>query len=296
MAKKKVCIDAGHSGKYNRSPVVKSYYESDMNWKLHLLLKTELEKRGIEVTTTRKTQNTELSVTARGKMANGSDLFLSLHSNAAEKESVDYVAVYHMTSDTTTKIDEESKALAEKIAPVIAKEMGVKQGSRTLSRKSGNDRNGDGRMNDNYYGVLHGARMVGVPGLILEHSFHTNTAATKWLLDDSNLAKLAKAEADVVAEYFGVGEADTPIAGNAEEKEEVCNVDIKVLKKGAKGAEVKALQILLIGYGHSCGSSGADGSLGPATDKAIRAFQKEKSLTVDGICGPKTWAKLLGLS
>ena len=215
MAKKRVCIDAGHDGKYNRSPVVKNYYESDMNWKLHLLLKVELEKLDIEVITTRATQNTELSVTARGKKAKGCALFLSLHSNAAEKESVDYVAVYHLTNDSTTQIDEDSKALAKIIAPAIADVMGVKHGSRVVTRKSANDRNGDGRMNDNYYGVLHGARMVGVPGLILEHSFHTNTAATKWLLDESNLAKLAKVEAAIIAAHLKDEEPSAPSTNTA---------------------------------------------------------------------------------
>lgn len=81
---------------------------------------------------------------------------------------------------------------------------------------------------------------------------------------------------------------------SVEDKEEVCTLEIKVLKKGAKGSEVKALQILLMGYGYSCGSSGADGSFGPATDKAVRAYQKAKGLTVDGSCGPKTWQALLG--
>ena len=33
---KKICLDAGHYAKYNRSPVVPEYYESVMNWKLHL--------------------------------------------------------------------------------------------------------------------------------------------------------------------------------------------------------------------------------------------------------------------
>ena len=80
------------------------------------------------------------------------------------------------------------------------------------------------------------------------------------------------------------------------ETEEVCTVEIKVLKKGAKGSEVKAMQLLLIGYGFSCGKSGADGSFGGDTDKAVRAFQKAKGLSVDGSCGPKTWAKLLGVS
>lgn len=78
-------------------------------------------------------------------------------------------------------------------------------------------------------------------------------------------------------------------------KTEVCTVEVKVLRKGASGENVKALQILLIGRGYSCGSYGADGSFGAATDKAVRAFQKDKGLSVDGICGPKTWNKLLGV-
>ena len=77
-------------------------------------------------------------------------------------------------------------------------------------------------------------------------------------------------------------------------KESVCNVEIKILNQGSKGDSVKALQILLVGYGCSCGSSGADGSFGPATLKAVKAFQKQKGLVVDGSVGEKTWAALLG--
>ena len=73
-------------------------------------------------------------------------------------------------------------------------------------------------------------------------------------------------------------------------------MEVKVLKKGAKGNEVKALQALLIGYGYNCGDKGVDGSFGAATDKAVRAYQKDKKLEVDGSCGPKTWNKLLGLA
>lgn len=73
------------------------------------------------------------------------------------------------------------------------------------------------------------------------------------------------------------------------------NVKLPVLKKGAKGATVKAMQILLIGYGFTMGSYGADGSFGPATDKALRKYQEANKLAVDGSCGPATWAKLLGV-
>lgn len=81
---------------------------------------------------------------------------------------------------------------------------------------------------------------------------------------------------------------------NTAEKE-VCTVEIEMLKKGDKGEAVKAMQILLIGYGCNCGSYGADGDFGSATEKALKAYQGQKSLEVDGICGPATWGKLLGV-
>ena len=80
----------------------------------------------------------------------------------------------------------------------------------------------------------------------------------------------------------------------AVKKEEVCTVNVSVLKKGGKGESVKALQILLIGNGFSCGSYGADGAFGDATENAVRKFQKAKSIGVDGIVGPATWSALLG--
>lgn len=79
-----------------------------------------------------------------------------------------------------------------------------------------------------------------------------------------------------------------------ETKKEVCTVEIKILRKGDKGNAVKAMQILLAGNGCSCGSSGADGSFGPATFSALKKYQQKKKLEVDGICGPATWASLLG--
>lgn len=221
MAKKRVCIDAGHYGKYNRCPANSNYYESDMVWKLHLLQKKYLEQLGIEVITTRPAQAQDLALNARGTASKGCDLFISDHSNAVGNgmnETVDYVAVYHLVNDTTTICDDVSKAIAEKIAPVIAQVMGTKQGYRVVTRKSDNDRNGDGMMNDNYYGVLNGARQVGTPGLILEHSFHTNSVAVAWLLNDNNLDKLARAEAECIASYL-LGKTvtlDTP-----EQKEDV---------------------------------------------------------------------------
>ncbi|WP_347133978.1 N-acetylmuramoyl-L-alanine amidase [[Clostridium] symbiosum] len=191
MSNIKVCLDAGHVGSnYNQSPVVKTYFESAMNWKLHLYLKAELEKRGFEVITTRAEQYSDLAVYNRGTAAKGCNVFLSLHSNACGTESVDYPVVYR-AYDNQNNADE----LALSLAKMIGQLMGTTQAGRTATRK--NDAGGE------YYGVLRGARAVGVPFyLLIEHSFHTNTKATKWLSVDGNLKKMAVAEADILAAHF----------------------------------------------------------------------------------------------
>lgn len=197
MSKIKICLDAGHVGsKYNQSPVVKTYYESAMVWKLHLKLKAELETRGFEVITTRADIDTDLGVYERGAASKGCNVFISLHSNACSTESVDYPVVYR-AYDNLNDVD----VLALQIAKKIGELMGTNQAGRTATRK--NSAGGE------YYGVLRGARAVGTPFyMLIEHSFHTNTAATKWLSVDANLDKLAVAEAELLADYFGIN--DTP--------------------------------------------------------------------------------------
>lgn len=202
-----VCIDPGHYKSYNRCPGNPAYSEAEVMWDLHLLQKKYLEQLGVTVRTTRTDPNKDLALHTRGTSSKGCALFISNHTNAvgsAMNESVDYVAVYHLTNDTTVACDDISKEFARKIAPVIATVMGTKQECKVLTRNSSNDKNGDGMLNDNYYGVLNGARSVEVPGVILEHSFHTNSKVVTWLLNSNNLDKLARAEAECIASFvFG---------------------------------------------------------------------------------------------
>ena len=67
------------------------------------------------------------------------------------------------------------------------------------------------------------------------------------------------------------------------------------LKKGNKEASVKALQILLMGYGYSCGTSGADGDFGTATESALKAYQTKAKITANGQANEETWKALLGI-
>lgn len=70
-------------------------------------------------------------------------------------------------------------------------------------------------------------------------------------------------------------------------------VTLDVLKKGAKGAQVKAAQLLLIGRGFSCGAAGADGDFGTGTYNAVKKFQQLYELLDDGEIGGETWTRLL---
>lgn len=66
------------------------------------------------------------------------------------------------------------------------------------------------------------------------------------------------------------------------------------LRKGSKDKiHVTIMQTKLIEHGYDLNPYGADGAFGNKTLEAVKQFQKAKNLTVDGICGPKTWAALL---
>ena len=53
------------------------------------------------------------------------------------------------------------------------------------------------------------------------------------------------------------------------------------------------MQILLIAGGYDVGKYGADGEFGADTEKAVRTFQRENELDVDGIAGKDTVTALL---
>ena len=280
MLKPRVMFDAGHYGNRNQSPVYPKYYEAQQMWKLHLYLKEELEQYGIEVGVTRTEQDKDLSLQERGMSAEGYDLFISMHSDASDSESVNRATAFYAYDDWNN-----ASVLAQKLADAVGKCMGVTSRIKTrLSTKGEWD----------YYGVMFYARWVKCPlYYIMEHSFHTNKASAQWLMSDSNLKKLAAAEAEVIAAYYGI------------EKEKVeptnkgvstVNIELSVLKNGSRGEEVKTLQALLNAKGYE-GKNGkaltVDGIFGSNCDYAVKAFQKANSLSADAIVGAKTWDKLL---
>ena len=131
------------------------------------------------------------------------------------------------------------------------------------------------------------------------YTIEGNTSAASGVVENGGCVRNKK-YALSYSRIYGYGrpryDEEPAISAPTTKKKEEINMNMKTLKKGDKGPQVAALQALLIGYGYDCGRTGADGDFGGATDSALRKYQSRNGLTVDGVAGPKTWAKLLGIN
>ena len=233
----RIMIDPGHAGAYfNASPVVKGYYESAQMWKLSHKLKTALEAWGFEVGMTRTSMDADPELTARGRTARGYDLFISMHSNAAASETPDAPWIITLSPDNKTGIDEISRKVGEAIGGVVSRLMGV-SAPYYYTKGVDFDRDGNGYLDDEYYGVLFGSKSVGVPGIIIEHSFHTNKKATEWLMSDENLSRLAEAEAEALAHYFNM--EDKPMTTAEKKAFDEMKAKVEKLEKELEHTKLK---------------------------------------------------------
>lgn len=66
---------------------------------------------------------------------------------------------------------------------------------------------------------------------------------------------------------------------------------LATLRAGSTGADVTVLQQRLARAGYDVST---DGHFGPATEAAVRAFQRDRGQVVDGVAGPRTQAALQG--
>lgn len=189
----KVMIDPGHYGKYvNQSPVDKTYYESATVWTLANYLAEALRKMGVLVGMTRTNIDQDKPLVERGRDAQGYDLFVSVHTNATGNsqgsETANWPVCFVQVSGASTEIGER---IGKALMPLFnATKYEV------YARPSDYDHNVD------WYGVLRGAAQVGVPGLIVEHGFHTCKADVELLKDDAFLRLLADTDAQTIVAYL----------------------------------------------------------------------------------------------
>lgn len=82
-------------------------------------------------------------------------------------------------------------------------------------------------------------------------------------------------------------------SGEADQVEpEVIELGSRTIKRGTQGSDVRELQEALLKLGYALPKFGADGDCGSETVAAIRLFQEEQGLEVDGKFGPASLAEL----
>ena len=129
-----------------------------------------------------------------------------------------------------------------------------------------------------------------------------------WKVDGSRVYTVegnTSSESGVVANGGAVRKksyllTDTKILGYGRPRWEKTSPDFSlpmmILKKGSRGAAVKALQCLLEANECKCGQYGMDGDFGGDTEKALKSYQQKNGLQVDGVAGPESWRSLLGVA
>lgn len=108
-------------------------------------------------------------------------------------------------------------------------------------------------------------------------------------LDLSKVVEPAWWESIVGGEFKPEPEPEKPI-----DEWEYVDMKIAVLGAGDTGNLVKSLQGILEANGYDleyCG--GCDGIFGAGTEYAVKAYQQERGLDVDGIVGAQTWGSML---
>src|SRR5690625_4316381 len=103
------------------------------------------------------------------------------------------------------------------------------------------------------------------------------------------LGRILAAMAIVAAGLVGVQTALAP-AANAD----ACYTWDRTLQQGDSGSDVRELQIRVAAY-HGYSGLAIDGEFGPATDAAVKGFQQEYGLAVDGIAGSQTYSQIYNL-
>ena len=70
---------------------------------------------------------------------------------------------------------------------------------------------------------------------------------------------------------------------------EMYGIEINYVKPGSKNEETRAVQQIMMDNGYDLSPYGADGIYGSVTEKAIKQWQTDAGLKIDGVIGKDTW-------
>ena len=134
----------------------------------------------------------------------GADIYVSLHLNSSTASSVNGSEVIIPNKSWKPQVAEEGEKLAEAILKEL-KAIGLNMRPDEIYSKDTtiNERYPDGSISD-YFSVQIYAKERGIPGIIVEHAFITNSGDRNYLNSESGLKKLGVADATGIAKYLGL--------------------------------------------------------------------------------------------
>ena len=195
-----IVLDPGHGQFGNKHTTRDGFYEGTQNFILASFLKSELEALGFDVRMTREKVEDNPELVERGSMSGklGALMFLSIHSNAPGGNPADerYSKVRGAETFYSVSDCEGNAPIARALNDAVVRTVNTEDRGIKTRRYPDND-------SIDYYGVLRSAAASGCKrAFLIEHGFHTNPEDSAFLQDSECLARLAKAEAEVIDKWF----------------------------------------------------------------------------------------------
>lgn len=205
-----VMLDPGHGGNTgaNRTYNGVKYYEDALCLKIANACKESLMKNdNIQVFLTRTT-NVNMALSERAKLAEtkGAVMLVSLHLNATDaalvKDTVSSTGaeVIYQNGNYNSTVAAWSKSLAGNIEDELVA-LGLKRRG-TYYKNASSLKYPDGTVAD-YFAINREAKLLGLPGIIVEHCFINNqNDFNLYLASDKKLARLGEADAEGILKFI----------------------------------------------------------------------------------------------
>ena len=212
-----VVLDPGHDGTHGGSSA-NGFVEAQLNLKIAQYCKAELEEYyGVTVYMTRDSAScpngggdNKSCLQRRADIARdmGANLFVSLHNNYSSASSASGAEIWYPNQNYNPWTSQVGGSAASKILEQLTS-LGLHNRG-TQIRNANEDKYPDGSAAD-YYAVIRHCKEYGIPGIIVEHAFMSNSSdAANFLSNDEGLKKLGVADATGIAQYYGL-KKETPV-------------------------------------------------------------------------------------
>ncbi|MBR1598708.1 MAG: N-acetylmuramoyl-L-alanine amidase [Lachnospiraceae bacterium] len=202
-----IALDPGHGGEEKGA----DYYgerEKDINWRIAKLVEEGLSRYdNVNVVLTRDGDE-EVGLKERADRAAraGADIFISLHCNASVSHTSHGASVYISTGEAKRR---ELRDFADYFLGEF-EAIGLDNAGTFARVTQMGGRRADGSFDD-YYGVLRHSYNNGIPALLIEHCYMDNELDWNYIRNDSGIKRLAEADVNAIAAYYGLVAADGTI-------------------------------------------------------------------------------------